>query len=564
MFDNWPETSLDQQQSEPQQSEPAPLEGVIPLGYDRGVYFYLSVAARQIVAIQAAQHTKNTLMGIASAAHYWERSRFVNKNGSIQWDDATDWLMTECRAVGVFDPERLRGRGAWIDNGRSVLHVGNRLIVDGQSHPLNLPSSKFVYEAAKALNSVVADPLSTRDANRLVGICQRLRWERGISGTLLAGFLAIAPICGGLVFRPSVWLTGGSGSGKTWIIGNIVRPSLAGIALQVASKTSEAGIRQKLLSDARPVLFDEAEREDQASAMRMQGVLDLVRQSSSESEAEIVKGSQNQTGAKSYRIRSCFFFSSINVGIEHQADDSRINVLALKPPPAKETEAEIQAFQKLTEDTISTITPEFSAALLARGVRLLPTIRANAETFARAIALHLGSRRMGDQLGALLAGAYSLHSEREITPDEAAQYLARQEWEKSAESDIERDELKLLTHLTQFRIRFSPGNSAPIEVTIGRLILAAWGRDERISADIAETELKSTGIRTDATEGIFVSTNHPAIKKIMFGTPWSAGWSRSLCRIPGSVAISKGVRFGPMHNSKATWLSRVALEGQEV
>jgi putative DNA primase/helicase len=564
MFDNWPETSLDQQKSEPQQSEPAPLEGVIPLGYDRGVYFYLSVAARQIVAIQAAQHTKNTLMGIASAAHYWERSRFVNKNGSIQWDDATDWLMTECRAVGVFDPERLRGRGAWIDNGRSVLHVGNRLIVDGQSHPLNLPSSKFVYEAAKALNSVVADPLSTRDANRLVGICQRLRWERGISGTLLAGFLAIAPICGGLVFRPSVWLTGGSGSGKTWIIGNIVRPSLAGIALQVASKTSEAGIRQKLLSDARPVLFDEAEREDQASAMRMQGVLDLVRQSSSESEAEIVKGSQNQTGAKSYRIRSCFFFSSINVGIEHQADDSRINVLALKPPPAKETEAEIQAFQKLTEDTISTITPEFSAALLARGVRLLPTIRANAETFARAIALHLGSRRMGDQLGALLAGAYSLHSEREITPDEAAQYLARQEWEKSAESDIERDELKLLTHLTQFRIRFSPGNSAPIEVTIGRLILAAWGRDERISADIAETELKSTGIRTDATEGIFVSTNHPSIKKIMFGTPWSAGWSRSLCRIPGSVAITKAVRFGPMHVGKATWLSRVALEGPEL
>jgi putative DNA primase/helicase len=538
-------------------------EGITPLGYDHGTFFYLSRASRQVIPLQAAQHTRNTLMALASSAHYWQRSRFVSDKGAVQWDDAIDWLMGECRAVGVYDADRLRGRGAWIDEGRSVLHVGDRLVVDGRVESLTLPDSRFVYEAAKPLSATIAAPLPTRAAHRLIGICQRLRWERGISGTLLAGFIATAPICGGLAWRPSIWITGGSGSGKSYLTENILAPSLAGIALRVLSKTSEAGIRQALGSDARPVLFDEAEREDAAAATRMQGVLDLVRQSASESGAEIVKGSQSQTGAKRYRIRSSFCFSSINVGIEHQADDSRITVLALRSPSANESQTDAAAFVELNAEVQEIITPEFAAGLVARSVRLLPTIRANAEMFARAVALHLGSRRMGDQLGALLAGAYSLHSEREITTDEAAAYIQRQEWQAVAQdTGAERDEFRLLTALTQARLRVSPGNSTPMEVTIGRLIEAAWGRDERLPADTAETELRANGLRTDGRDAIYVSTNHPALRRILMGTPWATGWGRTLARLPGAVAgEQKNVRFGAMHQSKAVWLSRAVLEG---
>jgi putative DNA primase/helicase len=77
-------------------------------------------------------------------------------------------------------------------------------------------------------------------------------------------------------------------------------------------------------------VFDEAEAEGQSDKQRIQHVLELVRQSTSESEAAIVKGTQSQTGARLYTIRSCFMFLSINVTINHLADESRITVLALE------------------------------------------------------------------------------------------------------------------------------------------------------------------------------------------------------------------------------------------
>ena len=85
-------------------------------------------------------------------------------------------------------------------------------------------------------------------------------------------------------------------------------------------------------------------------------------------------------------------------------------------------------------------------------------IRANAERFAQAVSVHLGSRRTGDQYGALLAGAYSLHSEREITDAEAVAYVQKQDWQVVSESETEKDEGRLLSHLTQHRIRVAAGN----------------------------------------------------------------------------------------------------------
>lgn len=555
-YDLWagtpaPDGTIPDAEPEP---EPLPVEGLIPLGHNRGVFFYYSLAGRQIRALQDSQHSANTLKAIASQAHYWERTQFFNaKGGNIRWDDAIDWLMTECKRIGIFDPAKIRGRGAWIDDGRAVLHVGDCLIVDGKRSSLSLPRTKYVYEAAIRLGEFREPPLSTREANRLYTICQRLKWERGISGTLMAGFLAVAPVCGGLSWRPSCWLTGASGSGKSWINEHIAGPVLAGVSLRVQSKTTEAGLRQTLGSDALPVTFDEIEREDHSGAQRVQGILDLVRQASSETAGIIAKGTQNQTASRVYRIRSCFWFSSINVGIIHQADESRISVLAVHKERLPGPE-----FERLAADVAETITPAYCAALVARSVRLLPTIRANAETFTRAVERHLGSRRTGEQIGTLLAGAYSLHSQALITDEAALAYVARQEWDvvASGAADTETDERRLLTFLTQARLRINGG----LEPTIERLIACAWGDDAMLTPEAAERELRTHGIRTDPG-GLWVSNTHPALARLLVGSPWAANWGRSLKRLPGAEASTKGVRFGTMHSAFATFLPRTTLEG---
>jgi len=320
-------------------------------------------------------------------------------------------------------------------------------------------------------------------------------------------------------------------------------------------------------------MFDEAEREDANAAARMQGVLDLVRQSSSESGAEIIKGSQTHA-AKRFRIRSAFFFSSINVGIEHRADESRVTVLALRSADATNPEAEAARFDALAETVNNTITPDFAAGLLARTVSLLPTIRHNAEIFARAAAGKFCNRRLGDQLGALLAGAYSLHSSREITAEEAMAFLDKQAWEETVAGDVEMDEIRLLSHITQKRFRVSTGNGSGFDATIGRLIEAAMGKEPQIPADIADTELRQIGIRVGQPQakdgkvstatsnyGVYISNTHPTLKGMLAGTPWGAGWSRSVARLPGARVQANPVRFGPGHLARAVWVPIATIDG---
>ena len=545
-------------------------EGVVPLGYDRGVFFYLSRSARQVFALSATQHNKNNLMAMASLPHFWERSQFKAEKGGVRWDEATDWLMRECRAVGIYNPDIVRGRGAWLDQGRPVLHMGDHLIVGDARSGLRLPGSRHVYEAAQRFSDVVdVDPLSARKAHQLVTICRSLRWERGISGMLLAGFIAIAPVCGGLAWRPSIWVTGGKGSGKSWAEENVIAPAIGQMALRVLSVTTEPGIRRALGSDARPVLFDEAEQEDAASVTRFQAVLGLVRQSSSEGGGSILKADQGG-GVARFRVRSCFAFSSINVGLVHGADESRITVLAFREPELDGTDArraDNEKFEQLAREVARTITPEFSAALLARSVRLLPVIRQNAETFARAVSIHLGSRRLGDQLGTLLAGAFSLHADRLVTMEEAEAFIKREEWEREVEQSDERDEQKLLARLTQARITFSPISGGSLTMAIGRLISCAAGFDNSVPNDTACRELLERGIRywpgdgLKQPEGITFSSNHTELGRILKDTPWSAGWTNSLARLPGALRHPTSVRFGPgQPKSRGVFLPLALIE----
>ena len=54
-------------------------------------------------------------------------------------------------------------------------------------------------------------------------------------------------------------LVGAAGTGKSWMLDNIVKRVMGNIALSVSSKSTEAGIRDNLGGDIRPVVFDEAE-----------------------------------------------------------------------------------------------------------------------------------------------------------------------------------------------------------------------------------------------------------------------------------------------------------------
>jgi putative DNA primase/helicase len=485
--------------------------------------------------------------------------RFQNDKGEVKWPEVAEWLMDECRRRGVYDPDLVRGRGVWIDGDRVVLHAGDSLIVDGERLPLVLSDSRHIYEAGRPLLRSPGEALPVSEAHKLLKICEMLRWEKPNHARLLAGWIAIAPICGALRWRPSIWLTGGKGSGKSYVSEAIIYGTLGRIALSVLGTTTSAAVRQVLGSESRPVLFDEAEAEDAASAMRMQAMLDLVRQSSSESEAVIAKGGASGR-ASTYRVRACFAFQSINISLKHAADESRVSVLVLREAAQRSAESSAQ-FEALAALVAQTITPEWADGLVLRMVRLVPVIRESAEIFAQVIAAKLGSRRLGDQLGTLLAGAYALHSDKPITPEKAAEVVSRPEWLEQAE-EAEPDERRCLSHMLAHRLRLDGS-----EISVSRLIECAHSLDIECTPnpERARRLLSEHGVKYGEHAGRFgcwVSTDHPAMQPIMRGTPWATAWAKSLARLPGSASGRDVgmIRFGLGHRSRAVWLPMATID----
>lgn len=523
------------------------------LGYDQGVYYYLPHRAQQIFALQPGQHCQSHLLSLAPLQ--WWQSHFPGKNGA-DWAMAHNTLVRYSEGVGIFDESRVRGRGAWAEGKHSVLHLGDGLMIDGKPAPLKSPTGRYIYQASTPLrHNTEATPLGNDESDKLAILCNMLSWEKPIHGLLLAGWCVVAPICGALDWRPHLWLSGGSGAGKSWTVENIVRTMLGPIAFQVLGNTSEAGIRQELASDSRPVVFDEAEGEDKQAQARIQGILELARQASSEGQGSIYKGSTSGK-AVGYKIRSCFMFSSIGVTAVQQADLNRISVLTLVPNNDPGRFEEIKAFR------FANFTEEYCQSFRARMIILIPTIRANAAMFSDAVAERLGSRRTGDQMGALLAGAYACYRTAKLSKEAAREWVDKQNWDEHRPSEDSRDENRCLSKILQSILKVQ-GARQTYDLSIGELLVIAKSNmtvHPGVTYDEADQVLRRHGVRVMASgESFAVSNSHKELERLLEKTPWTKSWGTMLARLPGSVKLGS-TRFGAGSTTRAVELPLTCVE----
>lgn len=496
------------------------------LGFNDGYYYYMPDESLQLCRMTADQHTQACLIAL-SPLQWWEQA-FPSKTGT-DWNAAKNFLFRRSTMKGIFDPKKLRGCGTWFDNGRVVQHNGNILIVDGIVMKIEDFKTNYIYNASYPIESSQADPLPNEEACQFLATCKMPSWDKAISGTLLAGWCVVAPICGALYWRPHIWLTGASGTGKSWILDNIINISLGHTSMRAQSNTTEAGIRQWLGINAFPVLLDESEGEDRRSRDRLQNVIELMRQSSSESGAPIVKGSSHGNAVE-FKIRSCFCLSSIGVNIHQKADASRITILSLIKPHAKDV---VDLFDTLKEQ-VKIISPDFCVGLRSRSIKLIPVILANARVFGRAVAEKFGDQRIGDQFGVLIAGAYSLTSSNVISETGANEWIEKQDWtEQSSIEDIS-DEERCLNRILEYQLVFL-SETTRIERTVSELL-----DSDSINA-AASQALERIGIKIIDTE-LIISDSHSAIQKILYNTEHEKNWSRILKRFKGAYP-KPSVRF---------------------
>lgn len=493
------------------------------LGHNHGTYHYLALGSQQVVSLTAAAHTKGNLLGIAPL-QYWERE-FPGSRAGFDVDRAANALMRICEQRGIFSTNMLRGRGAWFDEGRVVLHLGNMLYVDRKPCSPVAIKSRWVYEQGEMLLANIDDPLNPSEANEFLDLVRMMPWERSIDALYVAGWCVLAHIGGVLKWRPHIWVVGSKGSGKSHVMSEVIRPVLGENCLFVVSETTEAGVRQSLRHDALPVLFDEAEGEDSRATDRLQRILALVRQSSSETGGKIAKGTSGGT-AMSFNVRSCFAFSSINASLVQQSDKSRVTVVELKPDKRKYN------LEQLVEVQLRVLTDEYIMRFYARAIALAPVIRKNAQTFAKAVAVVMGEQRAGDQIGALLAGAYSLRSDSEISYADATTWVSEQDWsEQKADVEGQSDEQALLAYLLQQKLRVQTDHGAQ-DYVVGELVSMATSVDHTVTS-VAASALQREGIRTIAGH-LVVSNSADGVRRMLRGTPWSVNWSKVLRRLPGA------------------------------
>lgn len=509
------------------------------LGYDRGQYFIFRHGTRQIAACTKGDLSDAGLIELAPL-NWWERNFPGNdKGGGINRKMAINFIVRTAEKRGIYDISRIRGRGAWFDEGRAVYHHGGYLTVEGKRVEITKLESGYVYELAQSLPDPADTPLTVDEGKSIIELMKMFRWSKPGSSILFSGWIALAPICGAIPWRPHIWLTGGAGSGKS-TLAKLAHGLLRGTDVFAQGSSTEAGIRQRLKADARPVIMDESESTEESDAKRVQSILALIRQSSTESDAETLKGTADGSGM-TFHIRSMFCLASIQVALKNKADIDRLSVLNLRS--SRESKSDPHSWKVIKEAIYTTVDrdQDVSRRLLKRAIDLLPTTLKNIEVFTDVAAQLFGSQRDGDQYGTLIAGAWSLISDDVATPAQAEAMIKEYDWSEHLEGADEDESSRALAALMEGKIRISG-----VEITVYELVCEASGIQTEavdMGARKADAILQRHGMRVK--DGyLIISNTSNEVRRLVADTPFAADLRGMLLRVPGADRnLNKPLKF---------------------
>ena len=224
---------------------------------------------------------------------------------------------------------------AITENGEIVYNVGDHLLVEdeqgiltntkpllfsGQGREIYLPGPKI---------RMMDDPSAKQWADELASAILRYRWEDVEHGRYFVGWIVSSLVGGALGFRPMVWMIGDAGTGKTFLLDEVLK-KLMGTLLTDVGSGSEAGLAAMSGNASLPFYIDEFEPE-KAKEGAMSQTLSLMRIASGGGQAR-VRGTASG-GTVIRRPRFSLLVSSINRPNLDSASESRISMIKLSEVP---------------------------------------------------------------------------------------------------------------------------------------------------------------------------------------------------------------------------------------
>jgi hypothetical protein len=519
---------------------PCPVQA---LGFDGDMYFYLGPSGR-VTALHVDHHSHKRLVALFEGQTWWCNAYAPPQGKTSLWrvDIIVEYLILECHRAGSFDyAEQVRGPGAWrLADGRLLLHLGDCLQIFGGRKVEKLSAGRqldrLIYAAGPPQPRPAEKPHDNIAAvDELLDALNTWNWARPDGDPYLAlGWIACSMICGALEFRPHIWLTGDSNTGKSTL--ELLIRDLLGCSVIRSAEPSRTFIGLKLNGAARPVLMDESE--NKGNSDRVPALVDLARLASTEDQAGVGRGSPSGSTIE-YAIRATFLFASINPAPLNRADMGRVAMLDLLPLTNPNDRTAVDLIRRASSH---------GPVLRARIVEGFTRFRENIHAVRQA--LRPADRgRMGDLLGALLGAAYTCLSDSPLNALEAQRLVDLFDTETMIGSTESLDHMECALHLLSTTMTVEASTGGRYAKAIGEAI-----RDFIDGVDMTDgigphdKDLGRHGLRVrwlnelddpqrPVTPHLIVATKHRQLQKLFEQTKWNGGWTRSIKRFPGAISF---------------------------
>ena len=291
-------------------------------------------------------------------------------------------LKTECHKNRHVKP---KGEGIYKEGDKYVANLqGGRFILDQGdiTHSLDMkPFGKNIYlepTFTDDLPDISKAKFSKRTVQRFMDVWKNFYTLDKSYAMGMLGYITQAAYAPFSPFRTHMWLVGKSGTGKSFILGDILENLALGFSRTI-SKSTVAGIEQYLTPDNGSqncplISYDEAAGDTPQKAAQMEGLLKLARDMARNSDKAIsLKGTKNLKG-KTFQTRASLILASTTHTLHDIQEISRFCLVKFVDPIMLDNEINVNNVHAHLKE----IAPSFVRGILLGAphfLRLLPLVR---------------------------------------------------------------------------------------------------------------------------------------------------------------------------------------------
>ena len=299
------------------------------------------------------------------------------------------------------DNMQIYERGAVLtEAGEVVYNAGDCLLTQDENgllthrKPLLIsgPDQKEIYLPGPSI-AFQDDDRTEQWAREMAKAVLGYRWEERSQGEAFLGWCVTALVGGALTFRPMIWLLGDAGTGKTFLLSDVLKKLMGPLLTDVGSG-SEAGFASIAGSASLPFCIDEFELE-KGKEESITKMLNLMRIASGGDSARL-RGTSTG-GAIICRPRFSLLVSSINKPSLDSASKSRVLNVRLSTTPVAD-------WPKVRDAIYKSLSVERALAIRTFIIRNTPCVVRKAREIEDKLIVRGVDTRMAKTQSALTAG----------------------------------------------------------------------------------------------------------------------------------------------------------------